>query len=256
MESVAPGCPTVASFSHVVAHTVVISQPMLFPWVGLLEQAQLADTYVHYDDVQFSKGGFLNRVQIKTAQGVQWLTIPLACARSSSQIVDVQVNSATGFREKHLRTLRQAYAQAPFRDLMLELVAGVYAIRSDWLADLTIASVEALWDVFGVRPSLSMRSSGLMVPGANSGRVLTLCQTLGATTYVSGHGGKNYLDHGAFEAAGIDVQYMNYECREYPQLHGIFTPYVSALDLLANVGPGGRTLIASHSSTWATPTTH
>jgi hypothetical protein len=256
MESIAPGPTTLKATSHAVDHTLVISQPMLFPWVGLLEQAQLADTYVHYDDVQFSKGGFLNRVQIKTAQGVQWLTIPIACAHSSTQIIDVQVNRTTGFREKHLRTLRQAYAQAPYRELMLDLVASVYATRSDWLADLTIASVEALWDAFSVRPSLSMRSSGLFVPGTNSERVLTLCQKLGATTYVSGHGGKNYLDHVAFHEAGIDVQYMNYECREYPQLHGIFTPFVSALDLLANLGPEGRTQIASHSSTWATPTTH
>ena len=55
---------------------VVISQPMLFPWVGLFEQIRAADVYVHYDDVQFSKGSFTNRVQIKTARGPRWLTVP------------------------------------------------------------------------------------------------------------------------------------------------------------------------------------
>ena len=45
--------------------TVVISQPMYFPWVGMLEQMALADVWVHLDDAQFSKGGFFNRVQIK-----------------------------------------------------------------------------------------------------------------------------------------------------------------------------------------------
>ena len=48
--------------------TVVISQPMFFPWVGMFEQIALADVYVHYDDVQFSKGSFTNRVQLKTAR--------------------------------------------------------------------------------------------------------------------------------------------------------------------------------------------
>ena len=57
--------------------TVVVSQPMFFPWVGMFEQIRLADAYVHYTDVQFSKGSFVNRVQIKTADGFRWLTVPL-----------------------------------------------------------------------------------------------------------------------------------------------------------------------------------
>ena len=61
---------------------VVISQPMFFPWVGFLEQMRLADVYVHYDDVQFSKGSFTNRVQIKTPEGFIWLTAPLRNLRA------------------------------------------------------------------------------------------------------------------------------------------------------------------------------
>ncbi len=56
---------------------VVISQPMLFPWVGMLEQVRLADRYVDYSDVQFSRGSFVNRVQVKTCTGPRWITAPL-----------------------------------------------------------------------------------------------------------------------------------------------------------------------------------
>lgn len=236
-------------------HTVVISQPMLFPWVGMLEQARLCDTYVHYDDVQFSKGSFSNRVQIKTAQGPSWMTVPVL-HEGRCQIRDVRVNESTRFRGKHLRTLAQSYAQAPHRDVMLALVERVYAERSTWLADLVIASTEALWDAFDVRPAIVLRSSGLPVGGASSERVLALNVALGADAYVSGHGGRAYLDHAAFRVAGIDVRYMDYQKRPYPQLHGPFTPYVSALDLLANLGPGGCTQIASAASSWQTPTMH
>src|SRR5690242_11364734 len=82
--------------------TVVISQPMFFPWVGMLEQLRLADTYVHYDDVQFEKGSFSNRVQIKTQAGVKWLTVPLRDKKLGQRILDVQVDDASGFRRKHL----------------------------------------------------------------------------------------------------------------------------------------------------------
>ena len=46
---------------------IVISQPMLFPWIGIFEQIKLSDVYVHYDDAQLPQGrSFINRVQIKT----------------------------------------------------------------------------------------------------------------------------------------------------------------------------------------------
>ena len=63
--------------------TVVVSQPMLFPWVGLFEQIRLADVFVHYDDVAFSKGSFFNRVQIKTLEvGSKWFNGPATTFRT------------------------------------------------------------------------------------------------------------------------------------------------------------------------------
>ena len=68
--------------------------------------------------------------------------------------------------------------------------------------------------------------------------------------YVTGHGAKNYLDHEAFERGGVHVEYMDYQRRAYPQLHGEFTPYVSILDLIANMGREGRDLICSGTVSW------
>jgi hypothetical protein len=73
---------------------------------------------------------------------------------------------------------------------------------------------------------------------------------LEAERYISGHGGRAYLDHAAFDAEGIRVEYVEYKKKEYPQLHGAFTPHVSALDLVANAGPDGREVIASGSVYW------
>ena len=57
--------------------TVVISQPMYFPWPGFFELVATADVFVHLDDVQIADRGFTNRVQLKGAQGITWLTVPL-----------------------------------------------------------------------------------------------------------------------------------------------------------------------------------
>ena len=111
--------------------TVVISQPMYFPWVGMLEQMALADVFVHLDDAQFSKGGFFNRVQIKTAGGTPWLTVPLAETKLGQSLNETRM-AAHDWRRKQLVTLRQAYASAPHVEEMLAL--GQYDKRAALVA--------------------------------------------------------------------------------------------------------------------------
>ena len=230
---------------------VVISQPMLFPWVGLLEQVRLADVHVHYDDVQFSKGGFANRVQVKTAAGSRWLTIPLSGLKLGQPIREVAADGAKDWRRAHLDLLAQAYAAAPFRDPMLDLVRRVYAEPTDSVCRIAVRGMHALCDYFGLGPPDKFRfSSSLSVPGSSSERVLDVVRALGGDVYVTGHGAKGYLDHELFERAGVRVEYLDYQKIPYPQLHGEFTPFVSALDLVANVGPAGREVIRSGTKYW------
>jgi hypothetical protein len=230
---------------------VVISQPMLFPWVGMLEQARLADVWVHYDDVAFSKGSFINRVQLKTSQGTEWLTIPITGLQLGQAIRDVKVNEVTGFRRKHLQAIAHAFARAPYRDAALSVAERAYGTQSAFLMDLLLAGLDALWAAFSLRPAEVHASSALQVPGAGSPRVLAVVQKFAGNVYVTGHGARNYLEHEVFEAAGVDVRYMNYEKRSYAQLFGEFTPYVTGLDLLANMGPeAGKQHIASGTLAW------
>ncbi len=229
--------------------TIVISQPMYFPWVGMLEQMALADVFVHLDDAQFSKGGFFNRVQIKTGEGTPWLTVPLAENKLGQALNETQ--SAThDWQRKHVTMLQQTYAAAPHGTAMVALVERVLEVKFNSLAALSAASMEALAEVFEVLPGTILRTSEMDVTGTGSDRVRAICQSLGATRYVTGHGATDYLDHAAFEAAGVAVEYMDYAKQPYPQLHGEFTPFVSALDLLANCGQAGRDVIAPRTVCW------
>jgi hypothetical protein len=228
---------------------IVISQPMFFPWVGLLEQVSLADVWVHYDDVQFSKGSFTNRVQVKAPEGTRWLTVPLEGQKLGDRIDEV-ATSSDPFRARHLAMLATLYRDAPFKRDMLALVEEVYAEDTTSLADIAIKSFDVLVRYFELGAHPTCRSSGLDVPGSSSERVLDLVTRLGGTEYITGHGAKNYLDHDAFEERGVSVSYMLYGRRPYPQLHGEFTPFVSALDLVANRGRDGREVMTSRTMPW------
>jgi hypothetical protein len=230
---------------------IVISQPMYFPWLGMMEQIRLSDVYVHLDDVQFSKGSFTNRVQIKTAKGTQWMTIPLEGLHLGQRIMDLRTRETEPWRRKHLDLLEHAFAGAPFAEDARALCRSVLEQPTDRLCELAIASLQALCDYFeiGPRPLLE-RSSSLGIEGRGWERVLAIVSHLGGDVYVSGLGGRNYISHEAFDHAGVRIEYMRYLKTQYPQLHGAFRPFVSALDLVANMGRAGRTLISSSAVYW------
>jgi len=230
---------------------VVISQSMLFPWVGLLEQVRLADVFVHLDDVQFSKGSFVNRVQLKTARGPEWLTVPLEALRLGQRIDEVRVAPAARWVPRHLEALSDALRDAPHVDEALRLAGEVYALGHDRLGPLARASTMALVRHLGLdagRRFVDVEQLG--VGGRGSARVLEIVRALGGTTYVTGHGAARYLDHEAFERAGVEVAYMDYRREPYPQSHGAFTPYVTGLDLVAHRGRDGIRHVVSGTVPW------
>ncbi len=231
--------------------TVVISQPMLFPWVGMFEQIRLADVYVHYDDVPFSKGSRVNRVQTKTSDGFKWLTIPLSDVHLGQHIRDLVADDVQGWRNRHLTSLEQVYRQAPHKDEMLSVVEKVYQAKESRVVDILTSGIRevcAYFDLLGQRKFV--HSSAMGVDGTGSRRVLDLVAAERGDVYVTGHGAKTYLDHELFEENGIRVEYMHYQRTPYPQLYGEFNPHVSILDLIANLGKDGCDLIHSPSVYW------
>lgn len=224
---------------------------MYFPWVGLLEQMRLAKLYVRYDDVQFSKGSFTNRVQIKGALGSQWLTVPLKKFSSGATIDAIEIDSAQNWQSKHLAALTQAYSHAAYFQEMRNLVEFVFDQSHRNIGDLAYASQMHLLAYFDLNPTLQaldVKSLGIL--GQSSQRVLGVVRHLGGNEYITGHGASKYLDNALFEQSGVDVQYMQYQKNSYPQLHGDFTPYVSALDLVANCGKQGASYIRSTTCSW------
>lgn len=230
---------------------VVITQPMLFPWVGMLEQIRLADIVVIYSDVQFSKGSFVNRVQVKTNVGKKWMTVPLRDLRFGEVIDQVKIDSPAKWVPLHLSLLGRAFNSTPYAECALRLANDVYSSDYKSIGDLSCASMVAIADYFGILAGKKIiYSRELGVGGAGSERVLEIVKAVGGTNYITGHGARNYLDHEAFERAGIQVNYMVYNCHPYPQIGDDFTPFVTSLDLLANVGLEGERFISSGFVYW------
>ena len=218
--------------------TVVVLQPQYLPWRGVFEQIRLADVYVHFDDVQFPQGrSFTSRVQLKTADGSRWLTVPVRRDGRRS-IAETAIDDARDWRGEHLRTLEHAYARAPQRDAMLALAAEILAPPAATIAELNCRAIERVAAALEL-PATFARSSSWPSPLKATERLVDLCRSVGATRYVTGRGALAYLDESAFARHGIAVEVMEYRLEPYAQLHGAFDPYVTILDTIANLGTDG-----------------
>ncbi|MEW6029324.1 MAG: WbqC family protein [Chloroflexota bacterium] len=218
---------------------VVILQPSYIPWRGYFDQVRRADLFIFYDDVQYDKHGWRNRNQIKTAQGKQWLTIPVHSrgVTEGIPIKDVKIDWSKAWAKNHLKALTIAYNKAPHFKDYLPLLESFYARRDESLAAFTIETTLALTRELGLHQTRFLRSSEIPgVDGQKTDRLIQILTKVGAKHYISGPSARDYIEKEKFDAAGITLEYMEYNYPEYPQLYPPFDPYVTVLDLLFMVG--------------------
>lgn len=213
---------------------VTIHQPQFLPWLGYFDKIRRADVFVSLDTVQFKKNEFQNRNRIKTAQGWQWLTVPVR-HRHPQALRDVEINSTNAWQHKLVHAIRTNYTKSPYYD---EHGAALEALlERDWhlLAPLNLATVRFLLERFGIRTPVR-EAAEIGASDHPTQRLVDICSHLGAEVYLSGAGGQSYLELERFEEAGIRVEFQDFTHPEYPQLYGAFEPYMSAIDLLLNAG--------------------
>ena len=122
---------------------VTIHQPQFLPWLGYLDKIDRADLFIVLDTVQFKKNEWQNRNRIRTAEGWQWLTVPVL-HRFGQRVQDVMINPTAAWREQHLRALEMHYARALFRDRYLPDLRAIYEKPWTKLADLNLAVIRWL----------------------------------------------------------------------------------------------------------------
>lgn len=218
----------------------VILQPSYIPWRGYFHQIAKADLFIFYDDVQYDKRGWRNRNRIKTAQGAQWLSIPVYNRGAQTEhipIHEIQICWDRPWNQEHWNALQLAYRKAPFFAQYAERIAAIYQEHPASLADFTISSTISLARELGIHHTRFLRSSELTgISGAKTDRLVNILKHVEATHYISGPSARDYIEPEKFAQAGITLEYMQYDYPDYPQLYPPFDPQVSILDLLFMTG--------------------
>ena len=220
---------------------IAIHQPQYLPWLGYLDKLDCTDVFVLLDTVQFKKNEWQNRNRIRTAQGWQYLTVPVL-HEFPQRLDQVRINNQTDWRRKHQTALETHYRKAQHYDPYAPAFRDLYSRAWERLALLNIEVIRMLTEAFGITTRL-VEASRFTARDDQTGRLVDLCKALGADRYLAGEGGRAYMNLAEFEAAGITVEFQEFAHPEYAQVYEPFITGMSAIDLLFNYGHDGIELL-------------
>ncbi|CAN7622828.1 WbqC family protein [Neorhizobium tomejilense] len=216
---------------------VAIVQSNYIPWKGYFDMIAAVDEFILYDDMQYTRRDWRNRNQIKTPQGVQWLTVPVRVKGKYLQKIRETDIEGTEWASAHWKSLVQNYRRAPHFEEIAGWLEPLYLNESPIrLSELNRRFIEAICDYLSIQTVISNSWDYRLVDGKTE-RLAELCAQAGGTRYVSGPAAKDYVDEEVFKERGIELTWFDYTgYPEYPQLWGGFTHGVTILDLLFNCG--------------------
>lgn len=195
------------------------------------------DEFILYDDMQYTRRDWRNRNQIKTPQGVQWLTVPVRVKGRYDQTIRETEIDGIEWAQAHWKAFTQNYRRAPHFEEVAAMLEPIYLQNQcTYLSALNRKLIESVCSYLGITTRISNSWDYQLIEGKTE-RLADLCVQAGATEYISGPSAKDYVDEGCFASHGIKLSWFDYAgYPEYPQLWGEFTHNVSILDLLFNCG--------------------
>ena len=217
-----------------MSKTVAIHQPAYLPYLGFFSKIHNSDVFVFLDNV--TKNEWINRNKIKTPDGWCWLTVPMVNKNIlETPICKVEISNTVNWRRKHYNSIQFNYGRAHHFEEYRNFFEEVY--QSDWslLAELNRFLIKSICAFLGIK-GVFIDASTLDVKGSRTELLVDICETLDADVYLSGVGGRNYIDYQMFEKSDIDIVFQEFKSPIYPQLHGDFIPNLSIIDYLLNCG--------------------
>lgn len=224
-----------------------VHQPQYLPWIGYFDKIARSDLFVVLDTVQYKHAEFQNRNKIRSPEGWRWLSVPVQVkGRSRQNIRDVLIDNSLSWKHDHWESIRSCYGRSPYFEKYSLFFEKAYSVEWEKLADLNIHIIKYMLSELSISTPMKLESE-LATEFVSTDRIVELCRKLNADTYLSGVGGREYLEEEKFSKAGIKLVYQDFAHPAYKQQFmkddPDFLPYMSAIDLLFNEGPRAREML-------------
>jgi hypothetical protein len=216
---------------------IAILQSNYIPWKGYFDMIAAVDEFILYDDMQYTRRDWRNRNQIKTAHGVQWITVPVKVKGKYHQTIRETEIDGMEWQAAHWKAIAQSYKRAPHFEEVAAIFEPLYLQETySHLSMLNLTFIETVCRYLNIHTKISHSWDYNLLDGKTE-RLADLCKQAGGSEYISGPAARDYVDEQIFVEKNIKLTWFDYVgYPEYPQLWGEFTHGVTILDLLFNCG--------------------
>jgi len=227
---------------------VAIMQPYFFPYIGYFQLINAADKFVVYDNIEYTKKGWINRNRILINGKVDYFSIPL---KKDSDYLDIASRelSAEWQKEKTkiLNRLKENYQKAPFFGDVFQLVEKCFNCGEINLFDFILFSIKEIMEYLSIKTEIVVSSTIAINHSLKSeDKVIAICKELQASAYYNPIGGLQLYSKNTFESDAIKLFFLKTNNYKYMQFGDEFEPFLSIIDIMMFHSKEALTLILNN----------
>lgn len=213
---------------------VAIMQPYFLPYIGYFQLINAVDKFVVYDNIEFTKKGWINRNRILVNGKEEFMSLPISKASDFLHVNQRYLSSNfESEKNKILRKIKEFYRKAPNYEIIYTLTEEIFNYENDNLFEFIFNSIKKICRYLGISTELITSSSIDINHNLKSEeKVISICNSLNATKYINSIGGQNLYAKKNFYDAEIELIFIKSQPITYQQFDYEFLPWLSILDVL------------------------
>lgn len=212
---------------------VAVMQPYFIPYIGYWQLMNLVDKYVIYDDVNYIKGGWINRNQILVNGEARYFNLPILGGSPNRLIHEIKIDHRELIIKKSLRTVEFAYKKAPYFADVYPLMEKIMCFDKDGIVEFIKNSFYIICDYLDISTNFLLSSSIQKNKNLKAEeKLLSICEAVGATEYYNAYGGMKLYSFEAFGKKDIRLCFLKSGDIRYRQYDNVFRENLSIIDVM------------------------
>lgn len=213
---------------------VAIMQPYFLPYIGYFQLINAVDLFVVYDNIEFTKKGWINRNRILVNGKDEFITLPL---KKDSDFLHINqrflADSFEQDKQKILRKIKECYRKSPDFEVVYTLIEEIFSFNSTNLFEFVFNSIKVICNYLEIKTKFIISSTiDINHILKSEERVIAICDTLNANEYLNPIGGVNLYSKENFLQKKIGLFFLNTATIEYKQYSDEFVPWLSIIDVI------------------------
>ena len=207
-------------------------QPYFFPYLGYFQLINCVDKFVMYDNIEFTKTGWIRRNRILNFDHDRYIIVPLKKASDFSHVCDLEIAETYDYK-KILRVIKGAYERSPYFNDTFQLLKDIIPPVNHHLFDYLLCVTKGLCAYLEIQTKFIISSSISINHSLKAQeKVIALCTALNADEYINPIGGKHLYDKSSFTKSGIELSFHRISDITYSQFKDPFIPNLSIIDVM------------------------